>query len=282
MSWNVDPILLKFGVFEIRYYGLLFAVGFLAGYLAFQRMFRIEGKRVEDLDLGLYLVIAGTIIGARLGHCLFYEPEIYLREPLRILKVWEGGLASHGGAIGILLALVIYCKQRPDQPFLYITDRLSYCVAFAGGLIRIGNFFNSEMIGRPTDLPWGITFERIDQLSRHPSMLYESFFYLITAFVLFRLYERYKAKTPRGLLTGLFFIMVFTARFFIEFTKEDQVAFEAGMTLNMGQWLSVPFVIAGILLVKRSLKAPLPNQSEGQLKVAPAKKKGKNKKPKKK
>jgi len=261
MEWSTDPILLKLGPLEIRYYGLLFAAAFMFGYVSFQRMYKAEGKRLEDIDFGLYLVIAGTIIGARLGHCLFYEPDIYLRAPWRILMVWEGGLASHGGAVGILLALAYYSKLRPDQPFLYVTDRIAYPVAFAGSFIRLGNFFNSEIIGKPTDLPWAITFTLRDQIPRHPSMLYESITYFISGLILLGIYLNYRSRLPRGLLTGLFFIMIFTARFFLEFTKENQVAFESAMSYNMGQWLSVPFVVLGIWLVVRSFRQPLPEAS---------------------
>lgn len=259
MTWNIDPIIFKFDLFsvpfEIRYYGILFALAFLFGYLFFKRMYRLEGKPLEDLDFGLYLVMAGTIVGARLGHCLFYEPEVYLNDPLRIFNITEGGLASHGGAIGVLLAILYYSKKKKDQPFIWVCDRLAYPVALAGCMIRLGNFFNSEILGRPTDLPWGVVFERYDDVARHPSMLYESFSYFCIFLVLFRVYEKYREKMPYGLTTGLFFIMIFTVRFFIEFTKIEQVDFEKGMPLNMGQLLSIPFVTVGIVLVMRALKS---------------------------
>ena len=177
MTWNIDPIIFKFWVLEIRYYGILFALGFLFGYLFFKRMYRLEGKPQEDLDFGLYLTMIGTIVGARLGHCLFYEPEVYLNDPLRIFNITEGGLASHGGAIGVLIAIMAYSRIKKDQPFMWVCDRLAYPVALVGCLIRLGNFFNSEILGKPTDFFLGVVFERYDSIPRHPSMLYESLSY---------------------------------------------------------------------------------------------------------
>jgi phosphatidylglycerol:prolipoprotein diacylglycerol transferase len=240
----------------IRWYGLLFALGFLAGFQFFRQIFRAEGKNEKDLDSLLMHVIVGTIVGARLGHCLFYEPTIYLNDPIRILYVWEGGLASHGGTLGNIISVFIYSLKHKDQPYIWLADRIAFPIALAGCLIRLGNFFNSEIIGRPTDLPWGVHFGLVDseKIFRHPSMLYESLSYFVIFLILRNIYWRYTSKTPPGLLIGLFAIMVFGARFVIEFTKENQVAFESAMPINMGQLLSIPFVIVGILLVMYSRK----------------------------
>lgn len=246
--WNIDPEIFQLGAFAPRWYGLLFAAGFLVGYQLMQYVYRVEDKKEEDLSSLLLHVMLGTVIGARLGHCLFYEPEFYLRHPLEILFIWKGGLASHGGTVGVMFAVWLYCRKHPDQTYMWIADRIAAPIAFAAGCIRLGNFFNSEIIGKPSDVPWAIVFERIDNLPRHPAMLYEALSYFMLAFVLWMLYLRKKSDVRPGSLIGLMFIWIFTARFFIEFVKENQVEFESGMALNMGQLLSIPFVILGIVL----------------------------------
>lgn len=246
--WNIDPEIFQLGAFAPRWYGLLFALGFLIGYQLLQYVYRVEGKKEEDLSSLLLHIMLGTIIGARLGHCLFYEPEFYLRHPLEILFIWKGGLASHGGTIGVMLAVWLYCRKHPDQTYMWIADRLAPAISFAAACIRMGNFFNSEIIGKPSDVPWAIVFERVDNLPRHPAMLYESASYLVLGLLLWLIYLRKKAAVRPGSLIGIMFIWIFTARFFIEFVKENQVAFESEMALNMGQLLSIPFVILGIIL----------------------------------
>jgi prolipoprotein diacylglyceryl transferase len=203
-------------------------------------------------------VILGTIIGARLGHCLFYEPTTYLNEPWRILYVWEGGLASHGGTIGNIISVWLYSRRHRDQPYIWLADRIAYPIALAGFFIRVGNFFNSEIIGKPTDLPWGVHFALVDseKIYRHPSMLYEAFCYLTIFFVMRHIYWKYKEKTPPGLMIGTFAVLTFTTRFLLEFTKENQVAFENAMPINMGQLLSIPFIIVGFLLIHYSRNHP--------------------------
>jgi prolipoprotein diacylglyceryl transferase len=191
----------------------------------------------------------GTIIGARLGHCLFYEPDYYLANPLRILEIWKGGLASHGGTIGILVALALYARKNTDQPLGWLMDRLTVSVALTAACIRLGNFFNSEIVGKPTELPWAIVFERLDQIPRHPAMLYESVSYFVLCGVCFYLYATRIDTLKRGFLTGLLLVWIFTSRFLLEFVKENQVAFESGLPLNMGQLLSLPFVALGILFL---------------------------------
>lgn len=191
----------------------------------------------------------GTIVGARLGHCFFYEPEYYLARPLEILKVWHGGLASHGAAIGILLALWLFVRKE-KKPYLWIIDRVVIVVALAGTMIRLGNLMNSEIYGVETTLPWGFVFLRNGETApKHPTQIYEALAYLITFGVLMRIYWKNLGKQKPGLLFGLFLIFVFGFRFLVEYIKEDQVGFEAGMKLNMGQWLSIPLVLAGIALL---------------------------------
>lgn len=257
ITWDVKPEMLTFGVVTIRWYGLLFSSGFFLGYILMSRMFAREGRPVADMEPLTFYMIGGTILGMRLGHCLFYQPDYYLANPLEILQIWKGGYASHGAVVGISIALWLYARNRPAQPFLWIIDRIAIVVALAAFLIRVGNFFNHEMIGHAADLPWAVIFTERDMVARHPSQLYEALCYIIT-FVLMRfLYNRYDAKTPNGLLLGVFFICIFGARFAIEFTKENQVAFENGLPINMGQILSVPLVALGMFLVWRARANPV-------------------------
>jgi prolipoprotein diacylglyceryl transferase len=211
-------------------------------------------------------MIAGTTIGARLGHCLFYEPEIYLRNPIRILYIWEGGLASHGGTLGNLIGLIIFCN-RYGYDLRWLIDRISIPTALTACFIRIGNLMNSEIIGKPTDGSWGVIFNRVDHIPRHPSMLYESFCYFLTFLLMRYLYYKTNWAQYRGRLWGIFFICIFGARILIEYFKENQVAFENSMTMNMGQLLSIPFVLFGIGLIYLSKNQKI------EMKAAPAKRK---------
>lgn len=253
INWAPSPEIFSIGPIHIRYYSVLFVSGFIIGYYIFVKFFRREGLPVEILDVLLYTLLGSAVIGARLGHCLFYEPEYYLARPLEILKVWEGGLASHGGAIAILIAIWYYVKKygrKYDFDYMWLMDRIGVATALAGALIRLGNLMNSEIYGNPTDLPWGFVFLlRGETLPKHPTQLYEAIAYLVTFAVLMLLYFKALPKLKKGTLFGLFLIGIFGARFFIEFVKEPQVAFEQGMTLNMGQWLSIPFVIAGVAIM---------------------------------
>jgi len=216
-----------------------------------QVIFSQEKKSENDLNDLVWYMILGTVIGARLGHCLFYNPEYYLSRPLEILQVWKGGLASHGAAIGILTAIYLYDRKRKGFSFLWLMDRIVITVALAGFFIRMGNFFNSEIIGKPTNADWGFVFVAVDNIPRHPAQLYESIAYLMIFIFLFAYYFITKGKFKKGLIFGLFLIMVFTFRFFVEFWKENQSLFEEKMFLNMGQLLSIPFVLVGIYLVLR-------------------------------
>jgi len=254
INWNVDPNIVSFWGLTIRYYGLLFASSFFFGYIIMQKMFKKEGLTVELLDkLTVYMAV-GTVLGARLGHCLFYQPEYYLSNPLEIIKIWHGGLASHGAAVGILIAIYYFSKKN-KKPYLWTMDRIVIVVALAGFLIRMGNLMNSEIYGIPTELPWGFVFVRNGEvLAKHPTQIYEALSYLIIFVLLYFIYNKQGAQLKQGLIFGLFLILLFTARFFIEFIKEVQVNFEQGMSLNMGQWLSIPFVLVGVFLLYRSLK----------------------------
>ncbi len=256
ITWNVNPEIFPLGPFSIRYYGLLFAAAFYISYMIVRKMFRIEGLSDELLDkLTIYMVVA-TVVGARLGHCLFYEPKYYLSNPMEILMVWHGGLASHGGAIGILVALFIFSRKY-KKPYIWVLDRVVVPTALAGCFIRLGNLMNSEIYGYQTDLPWGFIFVRNGEtVAKHPTQIYESLSYLVIFVILYFIYFKAPKKgNPRpGLLFSLFLILVFTARFFIEFVKEVQVEAEQGWSLKLGQSLSLPFIITGIIVLYWSFR----------------------------
>ena len=246
IRWNPDPTIFRLGPLAPRWYGLLFALGFLIGFYIMRRIFQREGKPVPDLDFLLMYLVGGTLLGARLGHILFYAPGYYLQNPGEIIQIWEGGLASHGGLIGVLLAIWLYSRSRTEQPFLWLLDRLSVPVALTGCFIRLGNLFNSEILGTPTEVPWAFIFEARSPLPRHPAQLYESISYFLIFLVLGALYRRYGKDTPRGLLFGLFMTLIFGARFLIEFVKASQAHFEVSLPLSMGQLLSIPAVLIGL------------------------------------
>ncbi len=376
--WNASPEIFTIGPVTLRWYGFLFALGFLISQQILFYIYRQEGKPEKDVEtLTVYMVIA-TILGARLGHVLFYEPDKYLSDPISILKIWEGGLASHGAAVGIIAALWIYSRynisfsrieksaqkkkgffvipqKKAGQNFLQVMDRIVIVVALTGCLIRFGNFMNSEIIGKPTQSDKGVIFAhnltyvmedaggatpikvekisyskkpgaemvngkvpievnmtfqegpvndeaafesfinrefggRVRQYSfindhivlnpelsnwyqikqdpgrqysatiealgipRHPAQLYESISSLLLFFALFFVWTRYKSSLPDGRIFGIFLVILFGLRFFYEFLKENQVAFEDDLALNMGQWLSIPLVILGIIILVRSFK----------------------------
>jgi phosphatidylglycerol:prolipoprotein diacylglycerol transferase len=257
IHWNVSPEIFNLGPLSIRWYGLLFATGFLIGYYIGERMFLSEKVNQKWIDnLFLYIIIA-TIVGARLGHVFFYGWDYYSQHPGEIIKVWHGGLASHGGALGIIIAMLLYSKWVTKRNVLWTIDRIVVPTALVGAFIRTGNLMNSEIYGIETSLPWGFIFERNGEtVAKHPTQIYEALAYLFSFAVLMLLYWRTRAKNREGLLTGVFFVFIFLARFLIEYIKEDQEAFEADMALNMGQWLSVPFIIAGVFLILRALKLP--------------------------
>ena len=219
--WNMDPVAVEAGPLVVRWYGVFFVTGFLGAYFYLRRCFRKEGKSLDLVD-GLYVYLfCGTLIGARLGHCLFYEPGEYLAAPWRLLWVWEGGLASHGGVIGVFLALLLFTRRHRDVPLLWLLDRLVMPISLVAVCIRLGNLMNSEIIGRPTAVPWAFVFRRVDPLPRHPAQLYEAAAYLVVAFLLWALGKRPRFSGNPGRLTGLFFVLVFGFRFFVEFLKQE-------------------------------------------------------------
>lgn len=249
ITWAPDPEIIKIGSLAIRWYGVLFALGFVIGYFIVQHFFKKENVPLKLLDKLTTVMVIATVIGARLGHCLFYEPDYYLKHPIDILKIWEGGLASHGGAIAIIIG-IIFLSRRNKLSFWWMIDRIAIVTALAGFFIRMGNLMNSEIFGKPTALPWGFIFVNAHDTSqslqpRHPSQIYEGLAYLLTFVLLMIIYYRKNGKPREGLLISLFMILVFTARFFIEFLKEPQVGFEQDMVLNLGQLLSIPFIMAG-------------------------------------
>lgn len=266
INWNVNPDLITIGSLHIRYYSLFFVIGFWLGYRLFVYFYKREDLPVSLLDPLLFTLIVCTIVGARLGHVLFYQPDYYLAHPAEIFKIWHGGLASHGGAIAILIGLWWYARHYGKKyrfDFLWILDRIGIAIAFAGMFIRLGNLMNSEIYGDVTDLPWGFVFLRNGEIfPKHPTQLYEALAYLILGIALLMLYRYRLGRLKRGFLFGLFLTGLFGARFLIEFIKEPQVEFEQTMTLNMGQLLSIPFVIAGIILMIRSRYIAVPAMRE--------------------
>ena len=273
--WNADPVIFSIGEHGVRWYGLLLAIGFLLAYIVLGRIMNKEGYKQNRTDLFAILVIIGCVIGLRLGHCLFYNPDYYLDHPKEILKIWEGGLASHGGAIGILLAIWLY-SYITKMKYFEALDKTAVVVPLAGAFVRVGNFINSEILGIPTTLPWGVKFMRnfedlndayiaangacpdlgADCLSdymiaRHPTQLYEAFFYIAMFFVFFWIYGKFAKNWKHGTFLGWFLIVLFGFRFLIEYTKTEQAEFVWNSPITMGQLLSIPFIIFGIVLVIR-------------------------------
>lgn len=284
IPWNVDPIIAHLGPLTLRWYGLLFMSGFVIGTFILSHVYNSERTSPRWVDVITIYMLLGTILGARLGHVLFYDPEHYLTAEhfWDIFKIWEGGLASHGATIGILLACWLFARNNKFD-YLWVLDRIVLVVAVGGALIRLGNLFNSEIVGKPTNVPWAFIFPRdvehlqpatqplpdgavlvADKLQnltlmavpRHPTQLYESLFCVLLFALLYFLWNRTREKTPRGLLFGLFVVLLFTQRFLGEFLKENQVAFENGLPLNMGQILSLPLIFVGLWVLWRAGKDP--------------------------
>ncbi|MBQ8673358.1 MAG: prolipoprotein diacylglyceryl transferase [Bacteroides sp.] len=278
IHWNPDPELFRIGSLPIRYYGLLWVVGIALAYLVVQRQYRDKKIGDNKFDPLFIYCFLGILIGARLGHCLFYQPDYYLNHfwemvlPVKFLPdgdwKWTGyeGLASHGGTLGLIIALWLYCR-KVKMHYIDVVDMIAVATPVCACCIRLANLMNSEIIGRPTDVPWAFVFERVDMQPRHPGQLYEALAYFIFFLGMVYLYRRGlkrrqeaekpsygkpKAMLPpaypyhRGFFFGLCLAEIFTFRFFIEFLKENQVDFEEGMTLNMGQWLSIPFILTGL------------------------------------
>jgi len=248
LVWDVDPILFRIGSLSVHWYGFMFAMGFVVGLKIMEYIFKKEGKNLDDIDKGLIYVMVGTVVGARLGHCLFYDPIYYLSNPLEILMIQKGGLASHGGAMGVLLGLYLFAKAQ-KYSYIWLLDRIVVPTALVGAFIRTGNLFNSEIIGDETRVPWAIIFARVDELPRHPTQLYEAFSYVIIFVILFSIYQKYAAKLKTGFLFGLYMSMTFGARFMIEFVKTKQAHYTTDLMLNTGQMLSIPFILLGLYMM---------------------------------
>ncbi|CAM2920826.1 prolipoprotein diacylglyceryl transferase [Shewanella loihica] len=246
--WNMDPVLVSFMGLTIHWYGVLFASAIFAGFQVMKRIYVREGLDVESLDNLLIYCVIGIVVGARLAHVLFYDPSYYFAHPAKILAIWEGGLASHGGGLGAILALYYY-HRKMKLPFLFLLDRLAIATAIFGFFVRMANFVNSEILGVPSDKPWAIVFERVDMLPRHPAQLYEALAYLSIFIALWAIYKTTEMKQKQGALFGLFLVWVFSARFAIEFVKVKQAAYAQDWTMSAGQMLSIPFLLVGVFLL---------------------------------
>lgn len=263
-TWDPNQVLLDLGFFQLRYYSLMFVIAFSLGWFIMKRIYKNENQTEEALDsLFIYTVLA-TLIGARLGHFLFYEPSVFITDPLSIILPFQftpefeftgfRGLASHGAAIGIIIAMYYYSKKIIKKPILWILDRIVIPVAIGGVFVRIGNFFNSEIIGKPTNSDYGVVFAQLgESFPRHPAQLYEAAGYILVFIILWYFYWKTDKKNKSGYIFGLFLVLLWTVRFVAEFYKKSQGGFESELgLLSTGQWLSIPFIIIGIYLMYRS------------------------------
>jgi len=260
INWNVDAELFWITeTFPLKYYGLFFITGLLLAFYIVKRIYEKENIPFERLEkLSTYIFI-GILLGARLGHCLFYDPSYYFQNPLEIClpikKIGESykfigfqGLASHGGTIGVFIAIGMYCKKYKVN-FLWVVDRIAIATPITAAFIRLGNFMNSEIYGKPTNGNWGVIFQKDDLIPRHPTQLYEAFSYILIFFIVISIYKYRSREKPNGFIFGVFLILLFLARFIIEFFKENQVSFENDMAINMGQVLSLPFILIGFVFM---------------------------------
>ena len=267
ITWTADPVAFTIPFIErdVRWYGIAFALGFMIGSYIVLKIWKHEKINEAWFDKLFFYVIISATVGARLGHCLFYDPVRYLANPIDIIKIWEGGLASHGGTLGIIIAIWIYSKKVTHKSMLWTFDRLVVPVGFVAALIRLGNLMNHEIYGHETTVPWAFKFiknipywerghEPIFSLPSHPTQLYEASFYILTSCICLWMYWKRKDYNYQGLIFGVFLIGIFLSRFFIEFYKNNQESFEEGMILNMGQLLSIPFIVAGIWFAYKGLK----------------------------
>ncbi len=266
ITWNVSPTLFD-GFITIRWYSLMFVIGFTVGYEIVARMFKHEGAPEKWLSILLIYVVIATIVGARLGHVFFYDWDVYKADPIKILYVWEGGLASHGGTIAIILAVILFSIFVTKRNPLWTFDRLVVAIALVGGLIRIGNLFNSEIYGTPTTLPWGFMFVRsrewhmlYEGLPVHPTQIYEALCYFLLFGLLMWMYWKKNAEERPWLMTGIFFLVTFGSRFIIEYVKNVQVPWEVQMRadwgIDQGQLLSIPFILLGIGMIIYAMVKP--------------------------
>ena len=293
ITWNVNPVFFSLGPLTVRWYGFLWAIGIFLALIIVQKLYKNEKLPEAWIDKQFFYVVIGTIVGARLGHCFFYEWHLlpqpveflgitfkygnpYLSHPWKLLYIWQGGLASHGGAIGIIIAMYLYHRNVTHRGFIWGLDRLVIGAAATAFCIRLGNLMNSEIYGSATTLPWGFIFVRDGQTApMHPTQIYEMLYCLVTFLVTWWLYWKKAAYKRTGLILGAFLLIVFGTRFLLEFIKLNQEAFESGMILNMGQILSIPFIVWGIWLIYDSKNHIQPEE------VTPAPSNPKNPKKKK-
>ncbi|HCE3407560.1 prolipoprotein diacylglyceryl transferase [Vibrio parahaemolyticus] len=247
MEWNIDPVLFSLGPLKIHWYGVLFSLGIVSGFSTMKRIFINEKRPLSELDSLLVTSIIGIIVGARVGHCLFYDPNYYFEHPLKIIAIWEGGLASHGGGLGVLIA-ALYHAKRHNIGTLWLLDRLAISTTIFAFFVRLANFVNSEILGTSSNLPWAIVFQRVDNIPRHPAQLYESICYLAIFLLLWSIYRKTNVSRFDGAILGIFLTLVFSARFMIEFVKLKQAAYTTDFALTLGQLLSVPFLVVGLSL----------------------------------
>lgn len=258
--WNPDGIMFRIGSYGVRWYSVCWLVGLLLGYMLMKRLYKEQRIPEEKFDPLFIYIFVSVLVGARLGHCLFYQPDYFLSSwdhfvemflPIHYMAdgSWKftgyEGLASHGGVIGMIIAIFIYSWRYKVNVWV-VLDNMGVCSCITATFIRLGNLMNSEIIGKVTDVPWAFIFEKVDQYPRHPGQLYEALSYALFFFIIYAIYRRNSNKVGTGFFVGLCLALVFTARFFIEFTKDIQVDFEAGMALDMGQLLSLPFIAIGI------------------------------------
>lgn len=253
LTWGIDPVIFELGPLAPRWYGILFAGAFVSGYMFGVKMWKDAGRKVEEMENILTWILVGTVVGARLGHVIFYDPSYYLRNLDQVLAVWNGGLASHGAAIGIIITMYYLAKKTPKMNFWWLADRVVIPTAVGGAFIRMGNFTNSEIYGHETDAPWGVIFSNLPgpagMIPRHPTMIYEALLCILVFAVLWTIYKKYKSNPPNGSLFGTFLIILFSGRFFLEYTKIPQADFASEWAINMGQLLSIPMVLIGLYIV---------------------------------
>ncbi|MCX2679582.1 prolipoprotein diacylglyceryl transferase [Galbibacter sp. EGI 63066] len=272
ITWDPDGVFLDLGFFQLRYYSLMFVVAFLLGWFIMKKIYKNEGQSNEALDsLFIYTVLA-TLIGARLGHFIFYEPHVFLEDPLSIFLPFEfspkfrltgfRGLASHGAAIGIIIAMYLYSKKVIKKPILWILDRIVLPITIGGVFVRLGNFFNSEIIGKPTNSDYGVIFKQLgESFPRHPAQLYEAFGYVFVFIALWFIYWKTDKKDKLGYIFGVFLILLWAVRFIAEFYKKSQGGFESALgLLSTGQWLSIPFILVGFYFIFRPSPSSIKTQ----------------------
>ena len=246
--WNVDPNILELGPLQLRWYGLLFVGSFFLGLMILQWVYKREKRDPAVLDNLLIYVMVGAVLGSRLMHCLAYEPEFYLSHPLEILKVWKGGLASHGGLLGILIALYLFSK-RYNESYLWLISRVAIPGALTAAFVRFGNLFNSEILGLPSDKPWAIIFQKVDMIPRHPVQIYEAIAYLLLVLILVTIYRKSTPVFATKLIPGVFLTYMFIMRFMLEYTKTRQADYTTDLPFSTGQMLSIPFILVGIVWI---------------------------------